>query len=89
MPAELQITHRIVVQTPVIETVTDEIGAGVETIWPEADLTTLACTLLMGWLVLRLFAHFFFCPDDFIEPIAVVGLKAFIRCGHSFVARRQ
>ena len=35
MPAELQTIHRYVVETPVLETVTDEIRAGVEAIWPE------------------------------------------------------
>jgi hypothetical protein len=35
MPAELQTIHRHVVETPVLETVTDEIRAAVETIWPE------------------------------------------------------
>ena len=35
MPAELQAIHRYVVETPVLETVTDEIRAVVETVWPE------------------------------------------------------
>jgi hypothetical protein len=35
MPAELQAVHRYVVETPVLETVTDEIGAVVEAVWPE------------------------------------------------------
>ena len=35
MPAELQAIHRYVVETPVLETVTDEISAAVEAIWPE------------------------------------------------------
>ena len=36
MPAELQAVHRYVVETPVLETVTDEIRAAVvETVWPE------------------------------------------------------
>ena len=35
MPAELQTIHRYVVETPVIEAVTDEIRAVVETVWPE------------------------------------------------------
>jgi hypothetical protein len=34
MPAELQAIHRYV-ETPVLKTVTDEIRAAVETIWPE------------------------------------------------------
>jgi hypothetical protein len=34
MPAELTI-HRFVVETPVLKTVTDEIRAVVETVWPE------------------------------------------------------
>jgi hypothetical protein len=35
MPAELQAIHRYVVETPVLEEVTDEIRAVVETVWPE------------------------------------------------------
>ena len=35
MAAELQAIHRYVVETPVLETVTDEIRAVVETVWPE------------------------------------------------------
>jgi hypothetical protein len=35
MPAELQAIHRYVVETPVLQTVTDEVRAAVETIWPE------------------------------------------------------
>jgi hypothetical protein len=35
MPAELQAIHRYVVETPVLETVTDEIRAVVEGVWPE------------------------------------------------------
>jgi hypothetical protein len=35
MPAELQAIHRYVVKTPVLETVTDEIRAVVEIVWPE------------------------------------------------------
>ena len=35
MPAELQTIHRYVVETPVLEAVTDEIRAVVETVWPE------------------------------------------------------
>ena len=35
MPAELQTIHRYVVETPVLEVVTDEIRAVVETVWPE------------------------------------------------------
>ena len=35
MPAELQAIHRYVVETPVLEAVTDEIRAVVETVWPE------------------------------------------------------
>ena len=35
MPAELQAIHRYVVETPVLETVTEEIRAVVETVWPE------------------------------------------------------
>jgi hypothetical protein len=34
LPAELQAIHRCVVETPVLETVTDEIRAVVEIIWP-------------------------------------------------------
>ena len=35
MPAELQAIHRYVVETPVLENVTEEIRAVVETVWPE------------------------------------------------------
>jgi hypothetical protein len=35
MPAELQAIHRYVVETPVLEAVTEEIRLAVETIWPE------------------------------------------------------
>ena len=35
MPAELQAIHRYVTETPVLEAVTDEIRAVVETVWPE------------------------------------------------------
>jgi hypothetical protein len=35
MPAELQAIHRYVVETPILEEVTDEIRAAVETLWPE------------------------------------------------------
>ena len=35
MPAELQAIHRYVIETPILETVTDEIRAVVETVWPE------------------------------------------------------
>jgi hypothetical protein len=35
MPAELQAIHRYVVETPVLETVTDEIRTVVEIVWPE------------------------------------------------------
>ena len=35
MPAELQSIHRYVVETPVLTTVTEEIRAVVETVWPE------------------------------------------------------
>jgi hypothetical protein len=35
MPAELQEIHRYVVETPVLEAVTEEIRAVVETVWPE------------------------------------------------------
>jgi hypothetical protein len=35
MPAELQLIHRYVVETPIVEDVTDEIRAVVETVWPE------------------------------------------------------
>ena len=35
MPAELQAIHRYVVETPVLEAVTDEIRAVVESVWPE------------------------------------------------------
>ena len=35
MPAELQAIHRYVVETPVLQTVTEEIRAVVETVWPE------------------------------------------------------
>ena len=35
MPAELQAIHRYVTETPVLEAVTDDIRAVVETVWPE------------------------------------------------------
>jgi hypothetical protein len=35
MPAELQTIHRYVVETPVLEDVTEEIRAVIETVWPE------------------------------------------------------
>jgi hypothetical protein len=35
MPAELQAIRRYVVETPVLKTVTEEIRAVVETVWPE------------------------------------------------------
>jgi hypothetical protein len=35
MPAELQAIHRHVVETPVLENVTEEIRAVVEAVWPE------------------------------------------------------
>ena len=35
MPAELQAIHRYVLETPVLEDVTEEIRAVVETVWPE------------------------------------------------------
>ena len=35
MPAELQAIHRYVVETPVVENVTEEIRAIVEAVWPE------------------------------------------------------
>ncbi len=35
MPAKLQAIHRYVVDTPVLEAVTDEIRAVVESVWPE------------------------------------------------------
>ena len=35
MPAELQTIHHYVVETPVLEAVTDEIRTVVETVWPE------------------------------------------------------
>ena len=35
MPADLQAIHRYVVETPVLEALTDEIRAVVETVWLE------------------------------------------------------
>jgi hypothetical protein len=35
MPAELQAIHRYVIEKPVLENVTEEIRAVVETVWPE------------------------------------------------------
>jgi hypothetical protein len=35
MPAELQVIHRYVVETPVLKAVTEELRAVVETVWPE------------------------------------------------------
>jgi hypothetical protein len=34
-PAELQVIHRYVVETPVLKAVTEELRAVVETVWPE------------------------------------------------------
>ena len=33
--AELQVIHRYVIETPILEEVTEEIRAVVETVWPE------------------------------------------------------
>ena len=38
MPAELQVIHRYVVETPVLKAVTEELRAVVETAWPELIL---------------------------------------------------
>jgi len=35
MPAELQAIHRYVVETPILENITEEVRAVVKTIWPE------------------------------------------------------
>ena len=35
MPADLQAIHRDVVETPVLENVTEEIRAVIEAVWPE------------------------------------------------------
>jgi hypothetical protein len=35
LPAELQVIHRYVVETPVLKAVTEELRAVVETLWPE------------------------------------------------------
>ena len=35
MSAELQAIHRYVVETPVLQSVTDEIRTVIETVWPE------------------------------------------------------
>jgi hypothetical protein len=35
MPAELQAIHRYVVETPILEEVTEEIRTVVQTVWPE------------------------------------------------------
>ena len=35
MPAELQVIHRYVVETPVLKAVTEELRAVVKTVWPE------------------------------------------------------
>ena len=35
MPADLQAIHRYVVETPVLENVTEEIRAVIEAVWPE------------------------------------------------------
>jgi hypothetical protein len=35
MPAELHVIHRYVLETPVLENVTEEIRAVIETVWPE------------------------------------------------------
>ena len=34
-PAELQVIHRYVVETPILEEVSEEIRAVVEAVWPE------------------------------------------------------
>ena len=39
MPAELQAIHRYVIDTPALKTVTEEIRAVVETVWPELSST--------------------------------------------------
>ena len=35
MPAELQAIHRYVLETPILENVTEEIRAVIEAVWPE------------------------------------------------------
>jgi hypothetical protein len=35
MSAELQAIHRYVVDTPVLQTVTDEVRTVIETVWPD------------------------------------------------------
>jgi hypothetical protein len=35
MPPELQAIHRYVLETPVLEEVTEEVREAVETVWPE------------------------------------------------------
>jgi hypothetical protein len=54
MPAELQAIHRYVVETPVLETVTDEIRAVVETVWPE--------------LISKLQTQVLICPSSYVRP---------------------
>ena len=34
-PAELQAIHRYVVETPILENITEEVRAVVKTVWPE------------------------------------------------------
>ena len=48
MPAELQTIHRYVVETPVLENVTEEIRAVVETVWTE-----LMSKLVRRWMDCR------------------------------------
>ena len=35
VPAELQAIHRYVVETPVLDNVTEEVRAVIETVWPD------------------------------------------------------
>ena len=61
MPAELQLIHRYVVETP--EAVTDEIRAVVETVWPE----------LISKLPPKLLRR---CPSSSARPATAQGRAA-------------
>jgi hypothetical protein len=52
MPAELQAIHRYVLETPVLENVSEEIGTVIENVWPEliSKLPPKLCFLPYGLL---------------------------------------
>jgi hypothetical protein len=53
MPAELQAIHRYVLETPVLENVSEEIGTVIENVWPEliSKLPPKLCFLPYGLLI--------------------------------------